>query len=144
MEDINLSDNNQDTKIYLDFKREDIDQYLKKFIELVNNNNYIICRRFKNFNFIDEYNIKNYKLKKVLLSLISDDFCYAEDNIKQEYKFKDEILYIFGKECEFSYAYESEVIKLFIKINLIESQDGSSAFVVSFHPEEKPLKYLFK
>jgi hypothetical protein len=137
-----LSEKNRETKLYLDYKKDDIEKYLKIFKELVNNKNYRICKREKNYSFIEDYFITKIKLREILLSLECEDFCYAEDNDNPDYQ--NEILFIFGKEYELGYFDKPKLVKIFIKINLEKVQTGLFASVVSFHPEEKPLRYLFK
>lgn len=73
----------------------------------------------------------------MLLELQESDFAYTVDNDKGF----DEVLYVFVKEYELNYWGETEVVPVYVKINMLEEKMFS--VVVSFHELEKNIKLLF-
>ena len=73
----------------------------------------------------------------MLLELQEENFAYTVDNDKGF----DEVLYVFVKEYELNYWGETEVVPVYVKINMLEEKMFS--VVVSFHELEKNIKLLF-
>lgn len=124
---------------HLDCTEEEIDEYLKIFKYSVKRGRYKISdkNRDKNNEFIKKYSLSAKKIKKMLLELDVVNFAYVVDNKKDI----SERLYIFEKDYELSYWGESEIVPVYIKINMIEEVDFS--VVVSFHELEKDIRLPF-
>jgi len=141
-----LNANNQAHGHLLDFKYEEIEEYLNQFKKCINNGNYTISlneKRLENKGFIEDYKINKKKEKEVLLSLEADDFCYAVNN-DNEY-FAHEVLYIFCKQYTLDYWGTLEDVDIYIKINMIEVKNRDTfSVVVSFHKRNFEMHYLFK
>ena len=127
------------TTKHLDLTKEEVAEYLKKFKKLVQRERYKISdtNREKNNEFIKKYSLSSKKIKNMLLELQEENFVYAVDNDKGF----DEILYVFVKEYELNYWGETEVVPVYVKINMLEEKMFS--VVVSFHELEKNIKLLF-
>lgn len=127
------------TAKHLDLTKEEVSEYLKKFKKLVQRERYKISdtNREKNNEFIKKYSLSTKKIKNMLLELQESDFAYTVDNDKGF----DEVLYVFVKEYELNYWGETEVVPVYVKINMLEEKMFS--VVVSFHELEKNIKLLF-
>lgn len=67
----------------VNFNREDIDEYIARLKEAINQGKYSISRndnRKENDDFINDYRITTDKEIEIFNSLNSDDFCYAVNN----------------------------------------------------------------
>ena len=76
---------------------EQVSEILEVIQSLVRDNKYSISmnpNRQENREFVDEYNIRDDKKKRILLDLKAEDFCYSVNNIKEGYE--HEILYVFA------------------------------------------------
>lgn len=131
----------KETQKHLDITEDEVKEYLESLKELVNKNRFKIAdkNREKNIEFINLYRLKHRKQKEMLLNLEVSDFCYVADNYKN-----DEKLYVFCKEYELDNWGTYESVLVYIKINIIEKQQGKFCIIVSFHEPEKDLKWLFK
>ena len=78
--------------------------------------------------------------KKLILSLTVYNFSDVTQN--EHEKYKDELLYIFGKEVTLKARYKDieEKINLYIKLNKISNH---YVYFISFHKQEYPLSYKF-
>ena len=128
-----------------DYSREQIDAVLDKIKNCVVNNRYTISlneNRQENIDFINEYNIRSDKQKKILMQLCTEDFCYSLQNTKIGYEY--EVLYVFVPRIQlFNADGEEEIIDVYIKFNLIDMPSDIRTVVISFHKRNKSIKYLF-
>lgn len=138
---------NENTAIkYTQFTREQIDEYLCVFKELINKGMYTISRnsnRLENDNFIKNYRIDGKKEKEILMSIQYTDFCYAVGNRKKD--FEDERLYVFCKNVALDNWGTEELVEIYIKTNIVQRKGGQNfAIVISFHKKNKGITYLFR
>lgn len=97
-------------------------------------------KRIENRLFMDEYNIRTDKVKRIILNLSTKDFCGAVRNVHPGYE--HEILYIFVPRVILTNSLdEDEEVAIYIKINLLE-QDNK-AIIISFHKANKTPVYVF-
>lgn len=129
------------TQKYVNFTKEEIEEYIKQMKQLVQKNKFKISdvNREKNINFINKYNLSLKKRKEMILELDVLDFCYAVD----DYKSKD-MLYIFSKEYELDNWGTYEKVNVYIKIDIKKISSMEYAIIISFHEREKNIKFLFK
>lgn len=129
------------TQKYVNFTKEEIEEYIKQVKQLVQKNKFKISdvNREKNINFINKYNLSLKKRKEMILKLDVLDFCYAVD----DYKSKD-MLYIFSKEYELDNWGTYEKVNVYIKIDIKKISSMEYAIIISFHEREKNIKFLFK
>lgn len=129
-----------------DYSREQIDAVLDKIKKCVVNNRYTISlneNRQENIDFINEYNIRSDKQKKILMQLCTEDFCHSLQNTKIGYEY--EVLYVFVPQVQlFNADGEEEIIDVYMKFNLIDMPSGSRTVVISFHKRNKLINYLFR
>lgn len=129
-----------------DYSREQIDAVLDKIKKCVVNNRYTISlnkNRQENIDFINEYNIRSDKQKKILMQLCTEDFCHSLQNTKIGYEY--EVLYVFVPQVQlFNADGEEEIIDVYMKFNLIDMPRGSRTVVISFHKRNKSIDYLFR
>ena len=129
------------TQKYLNYTKEEINEYLENVKELVKKNKFKISdvNREKNVEFIENYNLYSRKQKEMLLSIETSDFCYAVDDYNTNEK-----LYIFSKEYELNNWGRYENVNVYIKINIRKLVSDEYAIIISFHKREKEIKFLFK
>lgn len=128
----------------LNYRKEDIQDYIDEVKELVSKGRYTIplqVNRDENRKFIEKYNLNSKKRKKILESLTVCDFCYGTRNRNEGYE--HEILYIFAKEYEDTFPEGHKKIQIYIKINLLEA-NNKFVVVISFHEYTGEIKRLFK
>lgn len=126
-------------KKYLNYTKEDIEEFLIRFKKLVNNRQFIISqntKRMDNRKILQKYHINNKKQQEMLLSIQVSDFCYSVDNEKNI----NERLYIFLKDYELDNWGILEKITLYIKIVI---KQESYTVIISFHEPKKLIKKLF-
>ena len=98
--------------------------------------------RVENMQFIEEYNVNEEKLVDILCGLVEEDFCYGLKNIQDGVIYND--LYVFCPTKElYNIKGEKELVDIYMRFNIIESQDGSCRVLVSLHQRNKPITYLF-
>lgn len=136
----------------LNFTKEEIEQYLNEFKAEIESENYTIqlgSRREKNKVFIEEYCLNEAKIKDILLSLNLFDFSKKLKNDSDNPKYKDEIIYLFGKSRKMCKIYgnenetddeQYECVEIYIKIN----KTIDNVFIISFHKAEYEMDYPFK
>lgn len=128
------------------YTREEIDSILKKIKICVANNRYTIAlneNRQENIDFINEYNIRSGKQKKIILQLKTDDFCHTLQNKKIGYEY--EVLYVFVPQVKlYNSQGEEEMVDIYTKFNIFDLPGGSRTVVISFHKRNKPVEYLFR
>lgn len=129
------------TQKYLNYTKEEINEYLNNVKDLVKKNKFKISdvNREKNVEFIENYNLSKRKQKEMILSIETLDFCYAVDDYNSNEK-----LYIFSKEYELNDWGEYKKINVYIKINVKKLNSDEYAIIISFHEREKEIKFLFK
>ncbi len=129
-----------------DYKKQDIDEVLERIKNCIINNNYTVAtnqKRQENIDFINEYNIRSDKLKRILLQLKTDDFCHTLQNTKLGYEY--EVLYVFVPQVNlFDSDGIEQIVDVYIKFNIIDISSGSRVVVISFHRRNKPIDYLFR
>ncbi len=128
------------------YTKEDIDMVLVTIKECVRNNKYTIAmneNRQENIEFINEYNLRSDIQKSILLNLNVNDFCYTLQNKRIGYEY--EVLYVFVPRVSLNNVDGIiEMVKIYIKVNIIEKHNGMQVVVISFHKCNKPIEYLFK
>ena len=128
-------------KKYTAFNKKEIKDYLKNIkISIVKETYYIAINRDENKKFIEDYNLTTKKIEEIILRLSVDNFCYAADNFKEEYK--HEILYIFCIDEVLNYFGEFMEVDIYIKFNLINEDEF--LYIISFHELQNPINFLFK
>ena len=104
------------------YTREEIDSILKKIKICVANNRYTIAlneNRQENIDFINEYNIRSGKQKKIILQLKTDDFCHTLQNKKIGYEY--EVLYVFVPQVKlYNSQGEEEMVDIYTKFNIFD------------------------
>lgn len=120
--------------------KSDIEQYLSDVFSAVNAGEYQISSRQKNQEIFIDYLFTEEDAKKIILSLTVYNFSGVTQN--EHEKYKDEILYIFGKEVTLKARYKDidEKVNLYIKFNKLNNH---YVYVISFHRQEYPLSYKF-
>lgn len=123
--------------------KEEVALYLAEVFAAVRAGSYQISPRPKNQEIYEDYVFTEADAKQVILSLTAENFSDAVQNDQIQYK--DEILYIFGKDVKLLPRYgktvDEECISLYIKFNKISA---GYVFVISLHKQEYPLDYKFK
>lgn len=128
----------------LNIDQKDMEQYLSKVKEAVENNNYRLdrnARRQDNINLFLDYVIDEAKAKEIILSLTVMDFSETLQNEHKGYEY--EKLYVFGKDVVLleRNGMEEKTVSLYIKFNKLEN---CFVIVISFHEQKYPLTYYFK
>lgn len=123
--------------------KQEIQRYLCELKSAVEKNRYRIDRNAKrqdNIQLFLDYVIDEARAKDIILSLVPSDFSEILHN--QHKGYKQERLYVFGKDVRLLERYGSEEkwISLYIKCNKLEN---SFVIVVSFHRQRRPLIYYF-
>lgn len=130
----------------INYSRYQVDEIIRKIKNCVINNKYIISvnkNRKENTDFINEYNIRKNKQKKILLDICADDFCGSVQNIKKGYEY--ETLFVFVPVVNMYDAFgNSEKIEIYTKFNIINQGKENQTIVISFHKKNKPIDYVFK
>ena len=106
--------------------------YIKKFLELIENNRFQVIPRDKNEMFILKYDLNNSKIRNMLLCLEKDDIQYlAED--KEFLKYGNEPLIVFKKPYKLIDRYgNTKTCIVYIKIKNKEN----CLPIISFHLDE--------
>lgn len=129
----------RNTNINTNYTREEIENYLAKFRQLVQKGKFYIPdtdKKPKNKQFIEKYKLTTKKRKQMLLGIEATDFCYTVKDDDNE----NEILYIFAKEYELDNWGIKELVLVYIKI-VIKKENYT--VIISFHEPEKSIKKLF-
>ena len=121
--------------------RDEVDKYLTEVKTAVEKGRYTVSPREKNEILFQQFLFSEDTQKKILLSLCVEDFSEAVKNDHE--RFAHETLYIFGKDVQLlpRYGGDEITVSLYIKFNKLENQ---YCIVVSFHEQERELKYAFK
>lgn len=121
---------------------EEISNILKTIQAYITQDKYIISqnnKRMENINFLTKYNLTTDKIKKIILNIEANDFCYGLQN--DHSGFEHEILYVFCPQIELPYGDSVDVVDIYSKFNMI---DGKQVVVISFHKCNYPIDYMFK
>lgn len=117
---------------------DDIDKYLEKVKNIINNNssNLIISlNRDINRDFMANYSLRKKNVIQIINNLSSNNF--EEKVINNHTDFKDEYLYIFSTVMDLTGTKgKTKKVIIYIKFNLLDTK----AILVSFHEA----KYKFK
>lgn len=124
-------------------KMKDIEQYLSEVREAVSSGRWRIAlneRREDNLKLFVDYVIYERDAKEIILNLEAIDFSEILQN--EKVGFGHELLYVFGKDVTLleRYGKKEKSVSLYIKFNKLENY----LIVVSFHEQERPLRYCFK
>ncbi|HBT16172.1 MAG TPA: hypothetical protein DEB05_04360 [Firmicutes bacterium] len=104
---------------------EQIAMVLATIQDCIRENRFIISKnenRRENVDFINEYNLSNRRQKEILQKINPEDFCHSLFNFD-------------GIE---------ELVDIYTKFNLIDSDSGKRVVVISFHKRNKAINYLFR
>lgn len=120
---------------------EEVKLYLEDVKKLVKGKHYLVSKRSKNSDFVQKYRISYLMIEDIILDLTYKDFSYADYNEHPD--FKDEILYVFGKQVKVATRLMNteDYINLYIKLN---KTDDNLLIIVSIHEQEYPLVLKFK
>jgi hypothetical protein len=128
------------------YSREQIAAILVTIQDCVREGRFIISKnenRQENVDFINEYNLSSRRQKEILLKIKLEDFCHSLQNTK--IGFEHEVLYVFCPQVMlFNFVGIKELVDIYIKFNLIESDNKKRVVVISFHKRNKLIDYLFK
>ena len=121
-------------------EREEVEKYLVAVKQAIREGRYRISPREKNEQLTNEYILSEANIEEILLALCVEDFSEAVQNEHPQYQ--HEVLYIFGKEVQLlpRYGDEKETVALYIKFNQLTNL---FVIVVSFHKQERPLRFQF-
>lgn len=112
----------------------------------VSENRYTISlneNRQENIEFINEYNLRSDKQKKILMEIKVEDFCHSLRNTKIGFEY--EVLYVFVPQVQlFNAEGIEEMVDIYTKFNLIDLPSGHRVVVISFHKANKKTDYLFR
>ncbi len=128
----------------MELTKEYIEQYLQELKESIENDKYRVdnnTKRQKNNRLYIDYLMNEKQRKKILLSIVPEDFSCV---LKNEHNgFEHEQLYVFGKRVKLARRFRSgyDRVRLYIKFNKL---DNLFIIVISFHIQEYPLKFPFK
>ena len=130
----------------LNYSEQEIDFILRKIKEYINENNFIISqnkKREENIRFIKEYNLTVSRQKKLLLSIVTKEFCHSLQNTNIGFEY--ETLYVFCPQRTLFDAFgEEALVEIYIKFNIIEYENNKQVVTISFHKRNKPVDYLFR
>ena len=124
----------------IDITETELDEVLKKFKYLVEENKYTISsgeNRQKNDDFISN-NFLTRKIKNMLLELTAKD-CIG---VEKHYKDSEKIVYKFIKEYNIT-TKEKNNLKVYIKFMICLVRCQEHVIVISFHEAIREEKYLF-
>ena len=128
------------------YTREDIENILCIIKKCIECNKYTISfnqNRRENIAFVNDYNIRSDKQKRILLNIKVDDFCHSLQNTNAGYE--HEVLYVFVPQVSlFNIEDIEEVVDIYTKFNIIDYGDTSRTIVISFHKCNKEIDYAFR
>ncbi len=123
------------------YTREDVEKILTTIQTCVANDKFVLSqnnKRTENTAFIARYNLSVTRIKHIISEIAVTDFCYGLQN--EHAGFKHEILYVFCPQVELFQEAALEAVDIYTKFNVI---DGERVIVISFHPCNFPINYLF-
>ena len=128
------------------YTREDIDNILCIIKKCIECNKYTISlnqNRRENIAFVNDYNIRSDKQKRILLNIKVDDFCHSLQNTNVGYE--HEVLYVFVPQVSlFNIDDVEEVVDIYTKFNIIDYGERNRTIVISFHKCNKEIDYAFR
>lgn len=128
------------------YTKEDIENILCTIKECIECNKYTISfnqKRRENIAFVNDYNIRSDKQKRILLNIKVDDFCHSLQNTNVGYE--HEVLYVFVPQVSlYNIDDVEEVVDIYTKFNIIDYGDTSRTIVISFHKCNKEIDYAFR
>ena len=128
------------------YTKKDIKEVLSKIPACIRNGRYTVStnnNRVENINFINDYNLRDKKIRKIILNMKVEDFCHALHNTNP--KHSDKILWVFVPQVELSDVDgDSITVDVYTKFNIVNSQSSDYTIVISFHKRNKPIDYLFR
>ncbi len=123
------------------YTKKDIKEVLSKIHECIRKGRYTVStnnNRKENINFIIDYNLRDKKIKEIILNIKVEDFCHALHNSHPDYD--NEILWVFVPQVELSDVDGNSITAdIYTKFNIISSQSSDYAIVISFHKRNKPI-----
>ncbi len=130
----------KDTRI-TNYALEDVAEILKTIQICVANDRFILSqntKRAENMEFMTKYNLTVARIKHIISEIEVTDFCYGLHN--EHVGYEHEILYVFCPQVDLFFGDALEVVDIYAKFNVI---DGKDVIVISFHPRNFPINYLF-
>lgn len=128
------------------YTKEDIDNILCIIKKCIECNKYTISlnqNRRENIAFVNDYNIRSDKQKRILLNIKVDDFCHSLQNTNVGYE--HEVLYVFVPQVSlFNIDDVEEVVDIYTKFNIIDYGERNRTIVISFHKCNKEIDYAFR
>lgn len=128
------------------YTKEDIENILYIIKECIKSNKYTISfnqNRRENIAFVNDYNIRSDKQKRILLNIKVDDFCHSLQNTNVGYE--HEVLYVFVPQVSlFNIDDVEEVVDIYTKFNIIDYGETNRTIVISFHKCNKEIDYAFR
>ena len=128
------------------YTKEDIENILCIIKKCIECNKYTISlnqNRRENIAFLNDYNIRSDKQKRILLNIKVDDFCHSLQNMNVGYE--HEVLYVFGPQVSlFNIDDVEEVVDIYTKFNIIDYGETNRTIVISFHKCNKEIDYAFR
>lgn len=128
------------------YTKEDIENILCIIKKCIECNKYTISfnqNRRENIAFVNDYNIRSDKQKRILLNIKVDDFCHSLQNTNVGYE--HEVLYVFVPQVSlFNIDDVEEVVDIYTKFNIIDYGGTNRTIVISFHKCNKEIDYAFR
>lgn len=128
------------------YTKEDIESILCTIKECIKCNKYTISfnqNRRENIAFVNDYNIRSDKQKRILLNIKVDDFCHSLQNTNVGYE--HEVLYVFVPQVSlYNIDDVEEVVDIYTKFNIIDYGETNRTIVISFHKCNKEIDYAFR
>lgn len=132
--------------IIKDYTKEQIIKLIDIIKDCAYENTFTICmqeNRQENLSFIEEYNINDVKLIRILSSLKEEDFCYGLKDMADGTKEID--YYVFCPKVElYNIEGNKEIVDVYLRFNIIESNEYEYRILLSIHKRNKPISYVFK
>lgn len=128
------------------YTKEDIENILCIIKKCIEYNKYTISlnqNRQENIAFVNDYNIRSDKQKRILLNIKVDDFCHSLQNTNVGYE--HEVLYVFVPQVSlYNIDDVEEVVDIYTKFNIIDYGKTNRTIVISFHKCNKEIDYAFR
>lgn len=125
------------------YSKDDILKIVNIIKDNVRNNRFYVSNgknRKGNEELIQEFNLTNDKIRKILLKIDVMDFCYGTHDDKD----RKTILYVFAKDVNVYEATDAKItIKLYVKLRIVNNKP-KYIIVISLHRLKYQIDYLFK
>lgn len=132
--------------IIKDYTKEQITRLIDIIKDCAYENQFSICmkeNRQENILFIEEFNINENKLIKILTDLKEEDFCYGLKDMADGTKETD--YYIFCPNLQLhNIKGNKENVDVYLRVNIIESVESNLRLLLSIHKRNKPISYIFR